>query len=82
MVITLNFTDEEFLSFGLLDTLRRMIPLSAYFADKLTLRNDGCYLIFILIFGLFLEEVISIHSIGVMTTLFIGMALMGPPMAP
>jgi MFS family permease len=37
---------------------------------------------FILVFGLFLEEVISIHSVGVMMTLFIGMALMGLTYGP
>jgi MFS family permease len=81
----LNFTDEEFLVIQLYSILffAVMIPLSAYFADKLTPRKMMVVTsFFILVFGLFLEEVISIHSVGVMMTLFIGMALMGLTYGP
>jgi MFS family permease len=81
----LNFTDEEFLVIQLYSILffAGMIPLSAYFAYKLTPRKMMVVTsFFILVFGLFLEEVVSIQSIGVMITLFIGMALMGLTYGP
>lgn len=81
----LNFTDEKFLVIQLYSILffAGMIPISAYFADKLTPRKMMVGTsFFILVFGLFLEEVINIHSIGVMMTLFIGMALMGLTYGP
>ena len=81
----LNFTDEKFLIFQLYSILffAGMIPLSAYFADKLTPRKMMVITsFFIFLFGLILEKVISVDSIGVMMTLFIGMALMGLTYAP
>jgi metabolite-proton symporter len=76
----LSFTEEDFLIVQLYSIFffAIFIPISALLADKYTPKLImSLASLFIVIFGLFLEPLISIQDFGVLLILSIGMALMG-----
>jgi metabolite-proton symporter len=76
----LSFTEEDFLIVQLYSIFffAIFIPISALLADKYTPKLImSLASLFIVLFGLFLEPLISIQDFGVLLILSIGMALMG-----
>jgi metabolite-proton symporter len=76
----LSFTEEDFLIVQLYSIFffAVFIPISALLADKYTPKLImSLASLFIVLFGLFLEPLISIQDFGVLLILSIGMALMG-----